>query len=169
MSNYHQRIMNIQPAPDEQDRFAYPTYRKGHKDARHAAAEIAAQADAEIAQLKADPIRDASSLCIFYVARGLKVLLSDPAKAEEYFLHAATWRGVLFGESLSAAEVEEMMQPGFDLKGWVDARLQAAMAEKMRPVVQQEIDDLLNGDGSGPDNQPRGILNARVLPKQNKG
>jgi hypothetical protein len=45
--NYHGRIMNISTflVPDE-------GYRIGHRDARHAAAEIANEADAEIERLR---------------------------------------------------------------------------------------------------------------------
>lgn len=57
MSDYHGRIMNIQHR-----RIAAPhNYVEGHRDARHAAAEIAAEADAELAAFKAerDRLREA--------------------------------------------------------------------------------------------------------------
>jgi hypothetical protein len=58
-ASYHARVMNIRDdATDEMfpgsSRFAYKT---GHKDARHVAAEIASEADAEIERLRED--RDA--------------------------------------------------------------------------------------------------------------
>ena len=45
MSNYHGRIMNI---PSDVEGMSNPSrviYKTGHRDARHAAAEIAAEAD----------------------------------------------------------------------------------------------------------------------------
>jgi hypothetical protein len=53
MSNYHGRIMNIQTVPESdfephmsrKDRLCY---KEGHRDARHAAAEIALEADERI-------------------------------------------------------------------------------------------------------------------------
>ena len=53
MSTYHARIMNIPAktfAPGEMNEVAY---KLGHRDARHAAAEIATEADATEAQLRA--------------------------------------------------------------------------------------------------------------------
>ena len=57
MSNYHGQIMNLPatPPPDVTEspvkdiRIAYKT---GHRDARHAAAELAIQADARIEELE---------------------------------------------------------------------------------------------------------------------
>lgn len=46
-SNFHARIMNIQPSQN----FAVDRYSCGHKEARHAAAEIALEADAMIEKL----------------------------------------------------------------------------------------------------------------------
>lgn len=51
MSNFHQRIMNIQSTSGVS---LSPTYREGHRDARHAAAEIASEADALIELLEAE-------------------------------------------------------------------------------------------------------------------
>lgn len=50
--SYRDEIMNIQAtkASDHEDQSAY---RCGHRDARHAAAEIASRADLRIAQLEA--------------------------------------------------------------------------------------------------------------------
>ncbi len=48
MSNFHSRIMNIQPNKN----YSVDTYSCGHKDARHAAAEIASEADVKIATLE---------------------------------------------------------------------------------------------------------------------
>lgn len=48
---YHEKMMNI-PRPSTRSRNG-PHYAAGHRDARHAAAEIAAEADAEIDALKA--------------------------------------------------------------------------------------------------------------------
>lgn len=50
MSDYHRRMVNIQHGPTVIDS---AHYRNGHHDARHAAAEIANEADAEIAVLRA--------------------------------------------------------------------------------------------------------------------
>ena len=59
MSSYHNRIMKIQDIAKVQNKDIFngavmrsSAYRKGHKDARHAAAEIALEADARIAQLE---------------------------------------------------------------------------------------------------------------------
>lgn len=52
---YHNRMMSIQHPPHVED-WDYKTritYKEGHRDARHAAAEIALSADAEIEQLQA--------------------------------------------------------------------------------------------------------------------
>ena len=46
--DYHGRIMNIQHNPD----YAVDRYSCGHKDARHAAAEIVLEAQAEIELLR---------------------------------------------------------------------------------------------------------------------
>jgi hypothetical protein len=51
--SYHGRMMNLQPDPDFQYSDAYGVdYRTGHRDARHAAAEIANEADVEIERLR---------------------------------------------------------------------------------------------------------------------
>lgn len=61
MSNYHNQIMNIQMPEDGRIKYNLDeqpditdviAYKFGHRDARHAAAEIAAQADEEIDSLK---------------------------------------------------------------------------------------------------------------------
>lgn len=49
MSDYHARIMNIPANGKEMDSTAY---RLGHRDARHAAAEIALEAEAEVERLR---------------------------------------------------------------------------------------------------------------------
>jgi len=55
MTNYHARMMNIQPP---EFRFVQPIdYHEGHRDARHAAAEIALEADIEIADKDAEIAR----------------------------------------------------------------------------------------------------------------
>jgi uncharacterized coiled-coil DUF342 family protein len=51
MSDYHGRVMHI-PTPANEARNA--EYKIGHRDARHAAAGIANEADAEIARLTAE-------------------------------------------------------------------------------------------------------------------
>lgn len=48
--NFHGRMMNIR---DGADGAASIEYKRGHRDARHAAAEIANEADARIAELEA--------------------------------------------------------------------------------------------------------------------
>ncbi len=54
MSNFHSRIMNI--PYDERyitgELISNLNYKSGHKDARHAAAEIASEADVKIAALE---------------------------------------------------------------------------------------------------------------------
>lgn len=55
MSNYHDEIMNLRASEAEiADDLpaAILAYKTGHRDARHAAAEIAAQADARIDELR---------------------------------------------------------------------------------------------------------------------
>jgi hypothetical protein len=47
MSDYHGRLMNLRTTGRRS-----VAYREGHRDARHAAAEIANEADAEIARLR---------------------------------------------------------------------------------------------------------------------
>ena len=49
MSDYHARIMNIPANGKEMDSTAY---RMGHRDARHAAAEIALEAENEVERLR---------------------------------------------------------------------------------------------------------------------
>lgn len=57
MSNYHDRIMNISATSNNkahvfsESDVEWTAYRYGHKDARHAAAEIALEAEAEIERL----------------------------------------------------------------------------------------------------------------------
>lgn len=57
MGQYHNRIMNIPPANKEAHVFyesdiEWVAYKFGHRDARHAAAEIALEAEREIEDLK---------------------------------------------------------------------------------------------------------------------
>lgn len=60
MSNYHGRIINIPCDPDTKApehrqvdcETIHRAYKFGHRGARHAACEIAAEADAEIARLR---------------------------------------------------------------------------------------------------------------------
>ena len=59
--SYHQRIMNI-PAYDD----APFEYKEGHRDARHAAAEIASEADAEVERLRA---RELNALRLLLMAQ----------------------------------------------------------------------------------------------------
>lgn len=47
--NFHSRMMNIR---DGAEGAASIEYKRGHRDARHAAAEIANEADAKIAELE---------------------------------------------------------------------------------------------------------------------
>ncbi len=53
MSNFHSRIMNI-PHDEKHTKSGYLPlgYKTGHKDARHAAAEIASEADVKIEALE---------------------------------------------------------------------------------------------------------------------
>lgn len=56
MSNMHGRVMNLQDDAANQawdGRDARLSYKTGHRDARHAAAEVAAEGDALIAELVA--------------------------------------------------------------------------------------------------------------------
>lgn len=48
--NFHGRMINIRDNADDE---ALSEYKRGHRDARHAAAEIANEADARIAELEA--------------------------------------------------------------------------------------------------------------------
>jgi hypothetical protein len=61
--NLHARIMNVlcDPEASEATYERRIAYSKGHRDARHAAAEIANEAEAELAALRAerDALRDA--------------------------------------------------------------------------------------------------------------
>ena len=50
MNNFHGRMMNIRDGADGADSIEY---KRGHRDARHAAAEIANEADNRIAELEA--------------------------------------------------------------------------------------------------------------------
>ncbi len=53
MSNFHSRIMNIPPDKENMmDGFSALGYKSGHEDARHAAAEIASEADVKIEALE---------------------------------------------------------------------------------------------------------------------
>lgn len=49
--SYHNRVMNVPADPVKADEFLAGSmaYKHGHRDARHAAAAIAAEADAEVA------------------------------------------------------------------------------------------------------------------------
>lgn len=51
MIDYHNRIMNLQPRNDIRAPTPAMMYKLGHKDARHAAAEIAIEAEREIKRL----------------------------------------------------------------------------------------------------------------------
>lgn len=50
--NYHDRIMNIQATRVKEFRPQHVSYKEGHRDARHEAAEIALEAEREIEELK---------------------------------------------------------------------------------------------------------------------
>ncbi|WP_155989659.1 hypothetical protein [Thioalkalivibrio sp. ALE19] len=53
MGDYHNRIMNLQVGEDmPEENPGRGVYKNGHRDARHAAAEIAAEAEVEIADLR---------------------------------------------------------------------------------------------------------------------
>lgn len=73
--NYHGRIMNI-PASHGQIGSDADFYRFGHRDARHAAAEIANEADAVIAELL-----EALELAIQYVP--MQVIACNGLKCRE--------------------------------------------------------------------------------------
>lgn len=77
-TDYHGRIMDIE---------AYEfglLYKNGHRDARHAAAEIALEADAEIARLRTENKR----LVDHCAALGIGVMNDDIAPAHE------SWRAM---------------------------------------------------------------------------
>ena len=50
--DYHGRIMNISGGPDGPILGCSPSYSRGHRDARHMAAVIALEAQAEIKRLR---------------------------------------------------------------------------------------------------------------------
>lgn len=52
MSNYHGKVMNV-PIKYNKAASKHAYYKVGHRDARHDAAEITAEADAEIDRLRA--------------------------------------------------------------------------------------------------------------------
>ncbi len=52
MVDYHNRIMNIQSDVEDQDYESRIIYKTGYRDARHAAAEIALEAERVIEELK---------------------------------------------------------------------------------------------------------------------
>lgn len=73
MTNYHARIMNLQHEKMNMFVLDQHAYRSGHRDARHAAAGIALEADHEIAAKDAEIARltDLSDPAAAVVAYGL--------------------------------------------------------------------------------------------------
>ena len=65
----HDEIMNIQTdkAADEKIHGQIMAYKRGHRDARHAAAELAIEHDLEMEQMK-EVLRDAYTLAIGHAA-----------------------------------------------------------------------------------------------------
>jgi hypothetical protein len=62
MSDYRDKTMNIQPPkPSEKGNSPGVEYKLGHRDARHAAAEIACEADAELTSLR-DKLAEAEAI-----------------------------------------------------------------------------------------------------------
>lgn len=48
----HSQIINLQPSPDRDGIHLHPIYKDGHRDARHAAAELALKTDALLHEIK---------------------------------------------------------------------------------------------------------------------
>lgn len=104
--SYHARVMNIRDdATDEMfpgsSRFAYKT---GHKDARHVAAEIASEADAELDRLRED--RDAFKASSEIRGAEVERLRARVAELERDRVHA----GVDICEVAAAVEVVRVME-----------------------------------------------------------
>jgi cell division protein FtsB len=100
MNNYHDRIMNI-PTKDKEKYNGQ--YKRGHRDGRHAAAEIANEADEEIAELKEE--LEKKNEAIRKIARNiLRYSLQGIIPPEEHDQALHTGRG---GVSTSNMEKEK--------------------------------------------------------------
>lgn len=127
MSDYHGRIMNLSVSLDKQA-LACETvgdmvvYVKGHRDARHAAAEIALEADAQL-EAAAEKIAQAEALFATFVAE------SD-ARAQAAF---ATWEGQV---AQLNAKIRALMGKVAELQS-VLARPQVRAAEARFKVAEE--------------------------------
>lgn len=80
MNDFHGRIMNIR---DGADGAASIEYKRGHRDARHAAAEIANEADNRIVELEAQiAARDASIAEVEDYRLALRLMIRTAINAE---------------------------------------------------------------------------------------
>lgn len=82
MSDYHGRIMNIQSKNHGGCEHSSGLYRLGHRDARHAAAEIANEAACEIDRLRAEGERLREALLVAEKALGDLGACDDPSCSE---------------------------------------------------------------------------------------
>lgn len=105
--NYHARIMNI-PTSTEIERHGNLTrkpYKRGHRDARHAAAVLAIEADQQIEALKADLGRLHRERDAFQ--EQCRVMAEENAKLESAlreFAKANSWQN--FGDCRSFGDGE---------------------------------------------------------------
>jgi len=104
--SYHDRIMNISAESLHEDTLGQSmAYRRGQRDARHIAAEIANEADAEIERLKADLDRLHRERDSFQ--EQCRVMAEENAKLESAlreFAKANSWQN--FGDCRSFGDGE---------------------------------------------------------------
>jgi hypothetical protein len=81
--NYHGRLMNLQPDYSSPESHAV-AYKRGYRDARHAAAEVANEADSEIERLR-EVVMSAYSCCCGECARKIEAVL--PQQCAEHSGH----------------------------------------------------------------------------------
>jgi hypothetical protein len=115
MRDFHGRMMNIQPPIDWNEGIGITMrvgYKTGHRDARHAAAAIANEADAEIARLTAE--RDAATAALA-AERERAAKLTD----------ALEW----YADEIMAYSVTQMSEPRSAVHADRGRRARAALSE----------------------------------------
>lgn len=116
MRNFHQRMMNIRtPSSPLEGR---SSFLRGHRDARHAAAEIALEADREIERLQADLSRLKLQLEQHQKSEAQRFLATWLGKHPDLNLYTCFRQATRYASSLT--EVQSWMLPERD-KLWVVA------------------------------------------------
>lgn len=145
--DYHARMMNIAAVPD----FLLPiggesAYKTGHRDARHAAAEIALEANAEIARLTAERDR----------LKGALAFTQGPLAAQEAFEDGLLLPADEVQALVDAAVAEELERCIGVVRSMEQAMWRAAVDLGESPRVEHQV-------GAAALNRTRDVLNKVML------